>query len=307
MKTVRLKFVDGVEHYAGFLRRVIEKKYAIEESDSPDFLFYGDDTAEQHRNYRDCVKIYVPIENHYPDFSYCHYALGFHNIRSPRHLYFPYYLNEFNAEDLVKNLNEVDEVIKQKDKFCAFVVSNGNKRRTRSRIQFFEKLNARKHVDSLGKFMNNVGYTLPYESKEVQRCLSFYKFYIAFENHSAPYYTTEKLPKAMLSRAVPIYYGNPRIAEEFNPKSFINVHDFKNFDEAVEYILEVDADDAKYRALQAEPYFYDNKPSVLFSEERLGAFLEKIFEGPAPRLDLLPVKHYLYEWWKKAKPYWGAH
>ncbi|MGT0075923.1 fucosyltransferase, partial [Helicobacter pylori] len=30
--------------------------------------------------------------------------------------------------------------------------------------------------------------------------------------------------------------GSPSVAKDFNPKSFVNVHDFKNFDEAIDYI-----------------------------------------------------------------------
>ncbi|MGL2622342.1 glycosyltransferase family 10 domain-containing protein, partial [Helicobacter pylori] len=33
-----------------------------------------------------------------------------------------------------------------------------------------------------------------------------------------------------------IYWGSPSVAKDFNPKSFVNVHDFNNFDEAIDHV-----------------------------------------------------------------------
>jgi len=55
---------------------------------------------------------------------------------------------------------------------------------------------------------------------------SQYKFTIAFENYSRRGYNTEKLLDPMVANSLPIYLGNPNIAEHFNPKSFINAHEY---------------------------------------------------------------------------------
>ena len=52
---------------------------------------------------------------------------------------------------------------------------------------------------------------------------------------------------------MPIYWGNPDIASEFNPDSFINCHDFASFEEAVEFIRKVDQDDELYLKMAKAP------------------------------------------------------
>ena len=70
-----------------------------------------------------------------------------------------------------------------------------------------------------------------------------YKFTMCFENTSSIGYTSEKIMEAFAGRTVPIYWGNPDIAEEFNPEAFINCHDFDSFEEVLEEIKRLDADD----------------------------------------------------------------
>jgi hypothetical protein len=61
-----------------------------------------------------------------------------------------------------------------------------------------------------------------------------------------------------IARSVPIYKGDPRIARTFNPRSFINLNDFKSDEEAVEFIAAVDQDDALYQTYLDAPPFVDN-------------------------------------------------
>ena len=73
----------------------------------------------------------------------------------------------------------------------------------------------------------------------------------------------------MQARAMPIYWGNPRIAAEFNPKSFLNYFDFPSEEALIEKIIELDQDDAKYLEYLRQPYFHNNRPNEFFSRERL--------------------------------------
>ena len=52
--------------------------------------------------------------------------------------------------------------------------------------------------------------------------------------------------------------------------------DFKNFDEAIEYIKEVDKNPALYRKILQEPFFYGNKPNLYYEEQRLLNFFDMI-------------------------------
>ncbi|PUD13967.1 fucosyltransferase, partial [Helicobacter pylori] len=75
-----------------------------------------------------------------------------------------------------------------------------------------------------------------YKVKNKNEFLSQYKFNLCFENSQGYGYVTEKILDAYFSHTIPIYWGSPSVAKDFNPKSFVNVHDFKNFDEAIDYI-----------------------------------------------------------------------
>ena len=115
-------------------------------------------------------------------------------------------------------------------KFCNYVISNALSADERSIM--IEKLSGYKQLDSGGRYHNNVGGPVADKIEFAKG----YKFSIAFENSGSRGYTTEKIMESFASKSVPIYWGNPDIAKEFNPDSFINCHDFASFDEAVEYV-----------------------------------------------------------------------
>ena len=178
---------------------------------------------------------------------------------------------------LSKEGENVEQILAGKTEFCSFVVSNAKKKKTHKRIDFFHRLSKYKKVDSGGAALNNVGYTIPIGMKAKLDFLSPYKFNIAFENASTPGYTTEKIVEAMYARCVPIYWGNPRISEEFNTGSFLNYFDFPSEEALIEKIIELDQDDAKYLEYLRQPYFPNNQPNEFFSHERLLNQFEKIF------------------------------
>lgn len=166
----------------------------------------------------------------------------------------------------------------RKDYFCNFIYSNGNSRR---RVEFFHKLSRYKRVESLGAVERNndalagTGYdTAGYRAKQAfqARC----KFSIAFENTYFPGYTTEKLSDPLLAGSVPIYSGNPRVAEIFNPKAFINVDEFASDEEAIDYVRAVDNDDALYESFLNEPPFRGNTVPERISDERYVNFFRRV-------------------------------
>ncbi|NBV52362.1 MAG: hypothetical protein EBR83_02330, partial [Verrucomicrobia bacterium] len=100
-----------------------------------------------------------------------------------------------------------------------------------------------------------------------------YKFTLAFENSVSDGYTTEKLVEPMLAGSLPIYWGNPQVALDFNPRSFIDVSAFPDFDAAIDHILKVDADDELYLSYLREPWFNgDTPPSWFDAGEHLAAW-----------------------------------
>ena len=157
----------------------------------------------------------LPIFCHLPD--------------DPRHFRLPQYV--FYVDDVQRLVKppgfDAGAALRAKTKFANFVVSNP---RCPERNRFFRQLHRRRHVDSGGRHFNNLG-------RPIADKLAFirdYKFTLAFENSASDGYTTEKLVEPMLAGSVPIYWGNPLVGLDFNPRSFIDVSAFPDFDAAIE-------------------------------------------------------------------------
>lgn len=221
-------------------------------------------------------KIFYSSENVLPDFQECDYAITFSHLSdNPRHYRLPqyiFYVNDVNA--LVKSpVADLRAQLKAKTKFANFIVSNP---RGPERNRFFKMLNRRKGVDSGGRHFNNLG--TPIINK--QKFIRDYKFTLAFENSSTPGYTTEKILEAMLAGSIPIYWGNPEIAKDFNPQSFIDVSSFPSFEAAIDHILEVDRNDELYLSYLREPWFNHNTPPSWFNRSEHAGVLKRFLDEP---------------------------
>jgi hypothetical protein len=58
--------------------------------------------------------------------------------------------------------------------------------------------------------------------------------------------TSEKILDGFAADTIPIYFGNKLITKEFYSDSFINLHDFPTFEDAIERIIEVDQNNELY-------------------------------------------------------------
>ena len=221
------------------------------------------------------------------DMNKCDYAFSYHyedKIKNKRYMRIPLYSfwGNRNKIKLIKKRINFPKRKKEKNKFCNFIYSNN----ISFRNEFFKKLTKYKGVDSYGKCMNNSSFPESKKDKYEQKLdlLKNYKFTIAFENSSVEGYTTEKLIHPMLVGSIPIYWGNPRIGEDFNTKSFINVHDYNSIDEVIERIKEIDKNEELYEKMLKEPWFKNNKPNKWFDEKRiLDRLIEIVEKGKSMR------------------------
>jgi hypothetical protein len=161
--------------------------------------------------------------------------------------------------EYLSNDNEFTK--KEKKQFCSTVFSSPYD----SRFNMVNLLNNYKQVDCYGKIHNN---KLPDGEKYKMDVISNYKFNICFENSLYPGYFTEKLLHAKIAGCIPIYYSDKSYSTDFNTKCCINLIDFENEYELIEYIKKVDSDSSLYRRIQREPLF-DKIPD-------LNNFIEKI-------------------------------
>lgn len=302
MKKIKVKYCpfNGTTEkdsgtYNFFIHNILKKYYDVEVSENPDYIFFHESSYD-HLQYKG-VKIFYTGENIYPNFNFCDYAIGFDYLNySDRYYRLPIYLvslfyrekelEKSQGVDFTKSLYLKKEDLESKTDFCSFVYSNYLA--DPAREIFFKKLSTYKKVNSGGKYLNNIGG--PTQDK-----LGFelkHKFSIAFENSIGSGYTTEKLVNAFIAKTIPIYWGNPLVGEEFNTKRFINCHDFKDFDEVIEYIKKIDADDNLYLEIINQPVLSGKTtPEEILSGFEL--FLKKIFDQDvvcAKRININPAR-----------------
>ena len=265
---VKIKFVDVEDWFREDTIKILRcKNIEFVESDNPDFIFYSV-FGYEHMKY-DCVRIFFTGENIQPDFNICDYAIGFSNIEyGDRYLRCPLYY--FYTKDYERACNKpiLTEDELQGKKFCNFVYSNSSAYPEREQI--FRILSEYKRVDSGGKFLNNIGGPIS-DKYEFQRN---YKFSIAFENACTAGYTTEKILQAFAAGTVPIYYGNPNIAEEFNEKAFINCHKYGSFAEVRDLVEKIDKDDRLFLQYRNQPMKLSNMEKD--AKEAYADFVEMI-------------------------------
>lgn len=287
MEPARIAFSDFIfgenprDRLAGFdpadnvITRLLRRLRPVEvvPMDRADTLVYST-FGESHRGFRG-RKLFYTSENVLPDFDACDHAVTFCHLDDPRHFRLPQYVFYLSGgHELVKGpAHDAAATLAAKEAFCAFVVTNP---RCPERNRFFRRLNRRRPVSSGGRLFNNTGGPVSDKMAFLRR----HKFTLAFENSSSPGYTTEKLVEAMLAGSLPIYWGNPEVAKDFNPASFIDVSRFPGFDEAIDHVLRVDDDDALYLSYAREPWFHGDKPPAWFDPDAQSAALWRFIDTP---------------------------
>jgi hypothetical protein len=250
----------------------------------PDVLIYSV-FGDRHKKYS-CRKIFYTGENVQPDYSACDFSISFDLTNDPRNFRLPVYIyhawyqsrglglpegTESMLQILLDRINE-ESFSEPRDRFCSFIFGNG---KPQKRNEFFHALNAYKNVDSAGRWLNNTGYTVDNKIK----FLRHYKFNIAFENESSVGYTTEKILDPLLAGAIPIYWGNPEVAADFSPHSFINAMEYSSNEELIEAIAQIDANDDLFRAYQHAACFTNNVPTPYWDMNRLYQFYQKALQS----------------------------
>ena len=304
---LKIAFADyrpGFKPHKNFIARTLAADYELQFSDEPEILFYAC-TGKKHLRYR-CLRVFFTFENVRPDWNVCDYAITFDRTDHPAHLRLPNFARGGlgDVRELVKGEVDVGQILASKPKFCNFLYFNfGCEQRNR----FFDKLSRYKRIDAPGRVRNNMlpdAVNARYgDGSWVTGKFEFlrtYKFTIAFENSSHPGYTTEKLTMPMGVNSLPIYWGDPLVHLDFNPRSFLNWFDYGSDEALIERVIEIDRDESLYAEYLRQPWYHGNRLPEAFEESRLQSFLRRIVESrsrtiarrPQPRV-FLP----LGQWW----------
>ncbi len=274
-------FWPGFKEESFRILHILKAHFPVTISETPEYLIYSD--WGTHHTKQNCVKIHFSGENTRPNHELSDFFIGFDYSDSEEYLRYPLYVEyrdqSYNENLLEKPINtaDIDSIMSKKGKFCCFIVSNG---KSKFRNEFFQRLNSRCKVDSGGGFLNNMG-------KRVENKIEFmkdYRFAIAFENVAHGGYTTEKILQPYYSRTIPIYWGNPKVDDEFDPSSFIWIKGPDDVDSGIERILALDSDPQALREMIARSPFYGRRRNLYYSEDRVAAFFERVFSKTETRV-----------------------
>ena len=278
--------VDSLKQYL----RIHEQYDIVWDPRNPDILFvsewiyYSKEYFENFRILFDVakIKVFLTYEAIAPDWNLFDYAVGFDNhlqngdrfirLMSPYDLYPKFVSSRKNNIDSIEKARlELDK----KSKFCNFLYSNPNAHPMRDTL--FYKISEYKKVDSLGRHLNNVekeGTGFVGHSMECVPMKRPYKFSIASENANFSGYTSEKILTSLEAHTIPIYFGNPDIVEDINPKAFINASEFASLDELVDYVREVDTNDELWCEYIKAPWL--TKEQECYHAHRTEEYLNRI-------------------------------
>ncbi len=243
-------------------------RFVIDE-ENPDYLIASDhailshDSCSRLKGYlsrrQDCIFILHTCECIDPDLNVFDYAVCWNRDlkcadRITRCIPYIYSTTHQGTDTNTLTPEEAKQILEGNPKFCCFMYSHSSE----PRDSFFHLLSQYKHVDSLGKWLNNTGtqstrdnsdwYSLSIDIKRG------YKFSIAMENAVYRGYTTEKIVSSLQAHSVPIYWGDPTVTELINPKAFINCNDYSSFDEVIERVKEIDSNNDLWLDMVTQPW-----------------------------------------------------
>ena len=243
----------------------LELEFMYDE-ETPDYLFATEHIYFIARRYREFVRlnngcrvsVFVGGEAISPDMNLFDYAYSFDKklvngdrcVRMPPCLFFKHHI----FTPLTEGCKNVAAELKSKTGFCNFIYSNPSAHPRRD--QLFYAISRYRQVDSLGPHLNNRGNRTSRTSDNWRKILVEmkrpYKFSIAAENACYDGYVTEKLISSFQAHTIPIYWGSPSVAEEFNPKAFINANELSD-EELIATVKDIDANDNLWCEMASQP------------------------------------------------------
>ncbi len=275
-KKVKVYFTDFWDTLVpdnNYFYNMLSELYDVEiDSEKPDILFYSVFGVNFLRY--NCKRVFFTGENIRPNYDECDWSFSFDYSDNPKNYRLPLYALFGDVYELTKPRNP-EQLMKEKTDFCNFIYSNPGPKK---RKDIFLKLSNYKFISSPGRFMNNTNFHLPGFETEKRNYIRKFKFTFAFENSSYPGYTTEKLFDPLIVGSIPLYWGNPEVAKDFNPKSFINYHDYESDESFIEEIVRYDNDEDLYLEMLSQPPFENNQVNSFVAKENVIERLKQIVE-----------------------------
>lgn len=277
--TLRLGFADTFDGAKEYFTNLLSRRYdVIRDDNRPDYLIFGDrNFGESNVRYENCVRIFYTGENQRPSDYRCNFAISFDHPTTERMFRLPLYLiYEYDHHILrdreARHFDDYDS-----KEFCSFVVKNPS---CQYRNAYYHTLTKHKQIASAGSLFNNMpnGYR-PESVIAKVKFMSAYRFNLCFENSSYPGYCTEKLFEALCAKTVPIYWGSPTAALDFNPKAFLNRYDYASDNDFIAKIIELDKDKDAYNEMYMQPMFREEFNQNFNPDNFLNWFQQNVYQG----------------------------
>ena len=284
-KTINVSSV-GFDTYGGyawlynrFLLPLTNKYNFVRNDQNPDFLFCTIlDTNFDFIKYN-CPRIFICEENIQPIFQLYDYWIGYDNKLSYGDRFLYLLLCLFNIKTISESLEiPTSSCLKDhaRSRFCDFIYSHDD---NGIRTKYFNLLNNYKKVYSYGTFKHGDGDEIaggwPYKNKVLLQKKSKFSLIIESSKFSGGL-VTEKIFHSLLAGSIPIYLGENEVNSIINPKRFINIKSFRNDEELLNYIKEVDNNDKLYNSIVTQPPLID---PLFFKKQynNMILFLDRIF------------------------------
>ena len=291
MKEIKICFIHptyhSVEELYSYFKLPQDKYNLVWDDKQPDYIIASEWIYKDKKYYQrflslqsdKTINIFHAGEAMSPDLNFFDYAIVFDRnlscddriVRIPTVDFFKGRL----TPDFFKNCSDSKAELARKNAFCNFIYTNANAHPRRD--QLFYKLSEYKKVDALGTHLRNVNLTEKFVDEKIKRN---YKFTIACENATYKGYTSEKLLTALQAYTIPIYWGDPSVAESLNPKRFINTNGM-SLDEVLETVKKIDNDDELWCQIVSQPVMTKEQEQKYQQEHKVYlGFWENIFNQP---------------------------
>jgi hypothetical protein len=259
MEKLKIWFADFWPEWnqEDFITPILKQHFEVVlDKNNPDVVFHSIFNRMQETPKYKCKKILYLGENWRPEPFKSNYSISFdpHSTELKDRLY--------------NRLNRKEEEFQQ---WCAFTVSNAS---NFMRNSAFQQLSQYKPVRSYGRYLTNDFALIKASEGKYWRDIKDefflnrpHKFMMTYENTSYRFYCTEKLMDAFLVGSMPIYMGDPKVAEDFNPGAFINVMKNTGW---LDEIKRIDGNREYFNHYYKEPVFTPEQKEKL--EENLKTF-----------------------------------
>jgi hypothetical protein len=283
MQTLSISFHNFYPPMSRFVLKALSERYNVTvERFGTDIEFYsvfGQEFPEQIMN-SNALKVWMTGENRDPRHIVYDLHFGFQKnpLLGQRSFRFPLwilYIDWWN-DNSIMSINRLlaPRHIDDRPYFCNFIYSKDMS----FRAEFFQRMNERRNVDSLGRILNNQGGQVSSKMNALMK----YRFTLAFENIRAHGYVTEKILEPLAAGSIPIYWGASEVQQDFNPDAFIDVMKFESVDAVIDHVLEISENRSALKALTEAPIFngpvpYYHTPSFFVDQ------IEDALKDPSKR------------------------